>query len=141
MTNQSVNLQTKLLQKLNIFSKLSAKLVLVSLLAILYLFAPISVASAFADEPPYAYPTCYFKDGGNRVWKWGLNSDNSWFVIRGHWDKNRDTGNWKFYSDTPKNEVKSSCDNSQKYYNVPGKIDGIYAAMSNVGNNYDLVFR
>ncbi|MEH2180730.1 hypothetical protein [Nostoc sp.] len=101
MDNQNVNLQSKLLQKLKIFSKLSAKLVFLSLLPILYLLAPISVASAFADEPPYAYPACYFNNGGNRDWKWGLNSDNSWFVIHGHWDKNGDTHNWKFYSDTP----------------------------------------
>ncbi|MGI2904445.1 hypothetical protein [Tolypothrix sp. VBCCA 56010] len=140
MANQNVNLQTKLLQKLNIFSKMSAKLVILSLLTILYLFAPISVASAFADEP-YAYPVCYFNDNGTRVYKWGLNVDDSWFVMRGHWEKNVDTGNKKFVSDTLEKEVRLSCANSQEYYKVAGNPDGIYAAMDEEDSSHDLVYR
>lgn len=143
MENQNVNLQSKLFEKLNSFSKLSVKLVFLGLLTPISvdLLTPTSAASAFAAEPPYAYPVCYFKNGDKRVWKWGLNSDDSWFIMSGSWKKNGDTNTWKFFTSTPKSHVESSCNNAKKYYNVAGKIDGIYAAMSSRGRNYDIVFK
>jgi hypothetical protein len=143
MENQNVNLQSKLFEKLNSFSKLSVKLVFLGLLTPISvdLLTPTSAVSAFAAEPPHAYPTCYFKNGSRRVWKWGLNSDNSWFVMSGRWEKNRDTGTWKFYTTTRKSLVESSCKNAKRYYEVAGNIDGIYAAMTRAGKNYEIVFK
>lgn len=143
MENQNVNLQSKLFEKLNSFSKLSVKLVFLGLLTPISvgLLTPTSATSAFAAEPPYAYPTCYFKNGSRRVWKWGLNSNNSWFVMSGIWKKNADTGTWKFYTTTRKSEVESSCKNAKRYYKVAGNIDGIYAAMKSTGKNYEIVYR
>ncbi|WP_375500258.1 hypothetical protein [uncultured Nostoc sp.] len=94
MANQNVNLQSKLLEKLNVFSKLSVKLVFLSLLTVLYLFVPISAASAQNTSTDPAYPVCYFaaSDGG-RTWEWGLktNSPKDWLKLDGDWERNPDT--------------------------------------------------
>jgi hypothetical protein len=143
MENQNVNLQSKLFKKLNSFSKFSVKLVFLGLLTPISvgLLTPTSADTAFAAEPPYAYPVCYFKNPRGRVWKWGLNSNNSWFVMSGRWEKNRDTDTWKFYTTTRKSHVESSCKDAKRYYGVTGNIDGIYAAMKSTGNNYEIVYR
>ena len=143
MENQNVNLKCKLFEKLNSFSKLSVKLVFLGLLTPISvgLLTPTSAPSAFAAEPLYAYPACYFKNGQKRVWKWGLNANNSWFVMPGNWKKNGDTNTWKFYTTRRKSEVELSCRNARRYYNVTGNIDGIYAAMKSTGKNYQIVFK
>jgi len=143
MENQNVNLQSKLFEKLNGFSKLSVKLVFLGLLTPISvgLLTPTSETNAFAAEPPYSYPACYFKDRGKTVWKWGLNPNNSWFVMSGRWVKNNQTGTWKFFTHTRRSNVVSSCNNAKRYYKVSGNIIGIYAAQSNRGKNYEIVFQ
>ncbi|MGI2904444.1 hypothetical protein [Tolypothrix sp. VBCCA 56010] len=141
MANQNVNLQTKLLQKLNIFSKLSVKLVFLSLLTTilsLFAFVPISEANVYGGYANYAYPACYFKDNDTRDWKWGLFPDNNWFYMDGHWEKRNPTSDWKFFSKTSKKDVESSCKKSQEYDEVAGNPDGIYAREDD--KNYDIVY-
>ena len=146
MTNQNVNLQSKLLEKLNIFSKLSVKLVFLSLLTVLYLFVPISVAHAQNTSDDPAYPVCYFatSSGADRTWRWGLksNTPEDWFQLRGHWQKNPDTNTWKFITTTPKSAVSESCKHAKAATNLDGyHRQKIYAAVSNEGKNYPIVYR
>jgi hypothetical protein len=82
---------------------------------------------------------CYFKDGTNITWKWGLTSTNAWYSFSGNWIKTEYTKVEKFKTTVSYNDVYSSCSNSQSYYKVKGNLFAIFAATSNVGSNYTIL--
>jgi hypothetical protein len=82
---------------------------------------------------------CYFQKGNHRLWKWGLQSNNSWFVLNGSWQKTRDTRITYFATPTSADTIRQSCRQSRAYYGYGNyTINGIYAANSSLGSNYPI---
>ena len=143
MDNQNFNMRSKLPEKLNIFCKLSVKLVFLGLLAIAYVFVPVSVAIA-APTPAQTYTSvvCYMRNGDDRTWQWGLNADNSWYRLYGRWERTGDTGIQRFLTDASKGDIYAACLNSRNYYNRGNySFDGTYAADNSLQSNYPIFAR
>ena len=65
--------------KVKVFPNLLVKLVFLSLIVILYLSVPFSIANAAPiGGDTYTYTTCYFQKDGDKTWQWGLKGDNGW---------------------------------------------------------------
>jgi hypothetical protein len=130
--------------KVKVFPKLLVKLVFISLIVILYLSVPFSIANA-APVPvdptrdTYTYAACYFQKGDNKTWQWGLKGDDGWYKLNGKWVVTADTKITRFETSTNRNDIVGSCLNSQRYYNKGDySIVGIYAADSSAGYNYPI---
>jgi hypothetical protein len=100
--------------KVKVFPKLLVKLVFLSLIVILYLSVPFSIANAAPISAPisgdtYTYTTCYFQKGGNKTWQWGLKGDNGWYKLNGKWVKTDDTKITRFETSTNRNDIVGSC--------------------------------
>ncbi|MBK1987656.1 hypothetical protein A0J48_008925 [Sphaerospermopsis aphanizomenoides BCCUSP55] len=109
-------------------------------IAILSLIVPFSLANVALAQTT-TYVTCYFSNGNQRTWQWGLNPASNWYVLNGRWDRSHG-GITRFVTNTSKHEIIESCRKSQQYYNLNGyRIEGIYAANSSAGSNYEIVAR
>ena len=129
--------------KVKVFPKLLVKLVFLSLIVILYLSIPFSIASAApippSDRDTYTYTACYFEKGDDKTWQWGLNGNNGWYELGGRWVKTNETRIERFETSTNRNDIVGSCINSQKYYAKSDyRISGIYAADKSAGYNYPI---
>ena len=105
--------------------------------AILSLIIPFSVANVALANTTTSV-ACYFTNGSDRTWKWGLNPSSGWYQLNGRWDTK--DGITVFRTNTSRNEIRESCKKSRQYYNLNGySIDRIYAADSSVGKNYQIL--
>ena len=104
---------------------------------------PMMKAAAKAGtsaESDSSNTACYFTDNGSITWKWGLNSDNSWYSFAGQWLQTPYTKVEKFSTtSTSYDAIYQSCVNSQKYYGVGGQLFASFAATSGVGSNYPIL--
>jgi hypothetical protein len=105
---------------------------------------PLLFSAAQAAPIPNANTTtsvvCYFKKGNDKpFWKWGLNADNSWFVLNGAWQKQEHTKIESFATKTNPNSIRDSCKQSKAYYGYGDyEVVGIYAANSRLSYNYPI---
>ena len=100
------------------------------------------LAQAFPIPTPNTTTSvvCYFQQGNNRLWKWGLNANNVSYVLNGSWAKTQYTRIDYFPTPTTAGTIRESCMLSGRYYfpNQRFTVDGIYAANSSVSYNYPI---
>ena len=83
---------------------------------------------------------CYVQKGSDVTWQWGLNSDNSYYVLRGAWVTTPYTGLTKFVTSAGQQEMAAAADNAIAYYKLSGyTLQSMFAADSSAGYNYPIV--
>ena len=132
------------LEKDSIAMRLSLKTIILALSSGLVQVAAIAVPlpAAFAGNRTYTYTACYFQRGNDLSsvkWQWGLQANNSWYQMNGRWVDTPHTRVKIFESEASQQAIRTSCANSQRYYQLAGyRVIGIYAADRNVGRNYQI---
>ena len=107
-------------------------------------YTQLSQATTYLNSPVYTTTSvvCYFQKGNNRLWKWGLQPNNGWFVLNGSWQKTIDTRITYFETPSSADTIRQSCRQSRAYYGYGDyTINGIYAANSSLGSNYPIMAR
>ena len=97
--------------------------------------------------PASAVPTgtttslaCYVQKGSDVTWHWGLNSDNSYYVLSGKWIATPYTGLTKFVTNASQAELVAAANNAIAYYKLAGyTLQSLFAADSGAGYNYPIV--
>ena len=83
---------------------------------------------------------CYLQKGSDVTWHWGLNNDNSWFVLNGRWITTPYTGLTKFVTDTSRGDLLAAAANAIRYYNMSGyTLESLFAADGIGGYNYPII--
>lgn len=83
---------------------------------------------------------CYFSNGQNATWQWGLNADNSYYSLRGYWIKTPHTALTKFVTDTSQDEMARAAQQAIDYYKLGGyHLVAILAADKTAGFNYPII--
>jgi hypothetical protein len=83
---------------------------------------------------------CYVQKGSDVTWQWGLNNDNSYYVLNGKWIATPYTGLTKFVTNTSQAELVGAANNAIRYYKLAGyTVQSIFAADSGAGYNYPIV--
>ncbi len=83
---------------------------------------------------------CYLQKGASVTWHWGLNSDNSYFVLRGSWITTPYTGLTKFVTDTSVSDLLAAAAKAIEYYKLAGYgVESLFAADGAGGYNYPIV--
>ena len=103
---------------------------------------PVATA-ALAGSAPGGTTTslaCYVQKGSDVTWRWGLNADNSWYVLKGTWVRTPFTGLTKFVTNTGVAELTTAADKTMQYYNLSGyTLRAMFAADGLGGYNYPVV--
>ena len=83
---------------------------------------------------------CYVQKGSDVTWQWGLNSDNSYYVLRGTWVTTPYTGLTKFVTSASQQEMAAAANNAIAYYKLAGyTLQSMFAADGSAGYNYPIV--
>lgn len=100
-------------------------------------------APAFAADPQSgpnsSSVACYFGTLGSHTWKWGLQSDDNWYSMDGHWSTTELTKTQKFFTNVSQSDIVAACANAKRYYKIEQPFFAAFAATSSVGNNYAIV--
>jgi hypothetical protein len=97
--------------------------------------------------PAAAVPTgtstslaCYVQKGSDVTWHWGLNNDNSYYVLNGNWITTPYTGLTKFVTSASQADLVAAANNAIAYYKLAGyTLQSMFAADSGAGYNYPIV--
>ena len=92
---------------------------------------------ALADT---TYVTCYHDD--NKGWEWALNDSGDYQKITGEWKKiSKHTGTYVWIANIKwdKNRLINLCNDTFEQKGIKKKVKAIYAADSNIGNNYEII--
>ena len=101
--------------------------------------APATVEAAVADATTTSL-ACYFINGSNVTWYWGLNNDNSYYKLNGSWGTTPYTKLTKFFTSTNSSDIGNAAQNAKNYYNLGSySLFAIFAADSSSGYNYPVV--
>lgn len=83
---------------------------------------------------------CYLQKGTDVTWQWGLNADNSWYVLRGKWISTPYTGLTKFVTDVSPAALVAAANKAIQYYGRAGyTVQSLFAADSGTGFNYPII--
>lgn len=83
---------------------------------------------------------CYVQKGSDVTWHWGLNNDNSYYVLNGNWITTPYTGLTKFVTSASQADLLAAANNAIAYYKLAGyTLQSMFAADSGAGYNYPIV--
>ena len=83
---------------------------------------------------------CYIQNGSSITWQWGLNNDNSYYVLNGSWITTPYTGLTKFVTTTSLDQLMAAAANAIRYYQRTGyTVLSLLAADGSAGYNYPIV--
>lgn len=105
------------------------------------------LAAATPGAPVGAAPTgtttsvaCYLRNGTDVTWQWGLNDDNSWYVLNGQWITTPYSGLTKFVTSAGQGDLVAAANNAIRYYQRTGyTVEAVLAADSSSGYSYPIV--
>jgi hypothetical protein len=105
------------------------------------------LAAAAPGAPLDAAPTgtttsvaCYLRNGTDVTWQWGLNDDNSWYVLNGQWITTPYSGLTKFVTSAGQGDLVAAANNAIRYYQRTGyTVEAVLAADSSSGYSYPIV--
>jgi hypothetical protein len=100
------------------------------------LAAPMSPSLAPSDTTTSL--ACYLQKGSDVTWQWGLNSNNSYYVLSGAWITTPFTGLTKFVTGVSVSELMAAATKSIGYYGHTGyTVQSLFA--SDGGYNYPII--
>ena len=83
---------------------------------------------------------CIFQKGTDVTWGWGLNSDKSYFQMRGSWTTTPYTKLEKFFTSTSTADMAAAAEAAKVYYGLVGyDLIGYCAATKASGYTYPIV--
>ena len=83
---------------------------------------------------------CYLQKGSDVTWQWGLNSNNSYYVLSGAWITTPYTGLTKFVTSASRSELIAAANKSIGYYNRTGyTLQSMFASDGAGSYNYPIV--
>ncbi|HEY6140767.1 MAG TPA: hypothetical protein VI670_23685 [Thermoanaerobaculia bacterium] len=101
--------------------------------------APPAFSADPNPGPNASSVACYFGTLGSHTWKWGLQSNNGWYSMTGHWSTTQLTKTQKFFTAVPQSEIVAACENARRYYKVQEPLFAAFAATSSVGSNHPII--
>lgn len=75
-----------------------------------------------------AYTTCYFDDGKNVAWDWGVTKSGTYYYLNGAWKKTRLIGETKYFSEDSVEDMKASCQNIKDQKKIKGELLAVFAS-------------
>lgn len=93
---------------------------------------------ALADT---TYVTCYYDN--HKKWHWGLDKLGKYQKITGSWKETQNTNVYQFHviQDWSKKDLENVCKRTLEQKGITSQVTGIYAADSNVGKNYEIIYK
>ena len=87
------------------------------------------------------YVTCYYND--DKDWKWGLDDSGEYQKITGNWQTLKNTNVEQFHviEAWTQERITNVCKKTLEQNGIKSKITNIYAANSNFGSNYPIVYK
>jgi len=118
--------------------KTKIRLFPVLVLALVALTTPLFAANP-NPGPNASSVACYFGTLGSHTWQWGLQSDNGWYYMNGHWSTTQMTKTQKFFTDVPQSDIVAACENAKRRHKIQQPLFAAFAATSSLGSNYPIV--